>query len=77
MGGVEEAIVQIPLITILGNESVNIENFLSIIEYGAECIRLKTKQGQIVVCGRNLIAKSMTQEEININGKIDSVEFAK
>ncbi len=77
IGGVEEAVVQLPLITIIGNESINIENFLTIIEYGAECIRLKTKQGQIIIIGKNLMARSMTQEEISINGKIESVEFAK
>ncbi len=75
--GMEEAALNVPLVTILGMESVNIENFLSIVEYGENCIKLKTKIGYITVEGKNLVAKSMNQEEMVINGKIASVSYTK
>ncbi len=75
--GMEEAVENVPLITILGTERVDIENFLNIVEYSQETIRLKTKLGQVVIQGSNLFAKSMNQDEIVISGKIDSVSFAK
>ncbi|OOB80026.1 MAG: hypothetical protein ATN33_07115 [Epulopiscium sp. Nele67-Bin001] len=75
--GVEEAVENIPLVTILGTRSVSVENFLNIVEYGQETIRLKTKLGQIVIEGKGLFAKSMNQEEIVIKGKIENLSFIK
>ncbi|WP_010168526.1 YabP/YqfC family sporulation protein [Candidatus Epulonipiscium viviparus] len=73
--GVEESIIGLPLITIIGEDNLRVENFSSIIEYNQEIIRLKTKIGVISIIGKNLLAKSMTKEEIVIRGKISGVNL--
>ncbi len=73
----QEMAVSLPILSMVGNDEVTIENFQSIVEYGQEVIRLRTKLGQIMIEGKNLIAKSMNQEEIVINGDIKSINFLK
>ncbi|OOB76802.1 MAG: hypothetical protein BEN19_03935 [Epulopiscium sp. Nuni2H_MBin003] len=72
---VGEAMMGLPFITMTGNNSVSVENFLSIAEVGPESFRLKTKSGEIIVLGNDLIARSMTKEEIVIKGKIKGISF--
>ncbi|ONI39192.1 hypothetical protein AN639_10400 [Candidatus Epulonipiscium fishelsonii] len=68
---------QMPVITILGNETLTIENFLNIIEYNDETIRLKLKIGIVAITGRQLEAKNMTQDQITIKGYIEGINFIK
>ncbi|ONI45437.1 hypothetical protein AN641_04190 [Candidatus Epulonipiscioides gigas] len=75
MDGVEEALIGLPLITITGGSSIRVENFSNIMEYGQNLIKLKTKIGVLSITGKNLLAKSMNQEEIIIRGKISGVNL--
>lgn len=58
--------------TVLGNESVWIENYQGIMEYEEELIRLSNG---IIIFGRNLLIEEITDEDMLITGKIKSVEF--
>ncbi|MHC1747605.1 MAG: sporulation protein YqfC [Cellulosilyticaceae bacterium] len=71
----KEAAINMPIITLLGNKDVAIENFDGIIEYGPNLIRLNTNCGPLVIEGEKLEAKSMTSENIKIVGMIKSIAF--
>lgn len=58
--------------TIIGNESILIENYKGIVEYEEEVIRLSNK---ICIIGEKLSIEEITDDEIIITGKIKSVEF--
>lgn len=73
----KETVMDIPLITLTGNTEVYIENFMGIIEYTEEIIRLNTKSGILAVAGKKLQAKSMNVEAIRIEGYIHSVAFSR
>ncbi|OON96605.1 MAG: hypothetical protein ATN36_05280 [Epulopiscium sp. Nele67-Bin005] len=77
MDGVEETFAELPLITIIGVETISIENFINILEYTDEVIKLKTKLGVVSIIGKNLEARSMNQEQIKIKGIIETVNFEK
>ena len=62
-----------PKVTILGFEQLLIENHKGILEYQDYFIRLNTYIG--IINGFNLKLDEMTNEDILIKGKIDSIDF--
>lgn len=64
-----------PTLTIIGNTFVSIENYLSIIEYENDLIKVKTKDKTIKILGNKLLLKYITDGEIGIKGVIYSVEY--
>ena len=64
-----------PLIEIVGNSAVLIENHCGIISYSKECVTVKTKGGCICVSGSGLILNKMSKEFLRIWGKIQNVEL--
>lgn len=73
----EEPIPGLPLIEILGNRRVLIENHLGICGY-TECeLRIKTKLGEICVFGNHLELSKMTKEQLIIGGEIESVKLCR
>jgi len=62
-------------ITINGFDEILIENYKNILEYQDVLIKVNTFEGAITFYGFNLKLEQMTDEDIKIIGKIDSVEF--
>lgn len=71
----EDVIMGIPIITLLGNQEISIENYGGIIEYNNELIRIRTKEGQMIIKGKNLYIDYYTNVEMKILGTIISIEF--
>ena len=64
-----------PTITVIGNKFVSIENYLSIITYDTNLIKVKTKIKTIKITGDKLLLKYITDNEIGIKGIINGVEY--
>ncbi len=64
-----------PLIEIIGNQSMLIENHCGVISYGRESIVVKTKNGCIQICGMRLILTKMSKDILRITGTINTVEI--
>jgi len=71
----KEVVMDYPVISMVGNEELHIENYKGILEYDTERIRICTTHGIIKVEGRSLLLKTMTMEEILIKGIIIKIEF--
>lgn len=63
-----------PTVTLVGNTFVKIENYLSIITYDSNLIKIKTKVKIIKITGDKLLLKYIEAEEIGIKGLIYSIE---
>ena len=68
----KELLLDIPRITMLGNEDVFIENYKGIVEYEENIIRLNNG---INIFGDKLNVEEITDTEILIVGKINNIEF--
>lgn len=77
LGLPQEVISKIPKITITGFEELFIENFKGILEYEDFFARIKTEIGIITINGFNLKLNQITEEDILVTGKIESIEFEK
>ena len=71
----QEVASHIPKITVLGFEQIMIENYKAILEYQDFYIRLSTEIGILNINGFNLNLKEMTTDDLQISGKIDSIDF--
>lgn len=71
----KEIMLNLPLITIIGNEELTIENYKGVIEYTEEKIRLNTSCGILKIEGKKLFLKEITSENISIIGNIIKFEY--
>jgi len=62
-------------ITIIGFDEILIENYKNILEYQDILIKINTFEGTVTIYGFNLKLEQMTDEDIKIKGKIDTIEF--
>lgn len=77
LGLPKEVISKTPKITITGFDELFIENFKGILEYEDFFARIKTEIGIITINGFNLKLNQMTEEDILVTGKIESIDFEK
>lgn len=70
-----DLLVNQPTVTVIGNTFIGIENYLSIIAYETDLIKIKTKVKSIKICGDKLSLKYITDGEIGIKGIIYTVEY--
>ena len=70
-----DVILDIPRITIEGNNRLIIENHGGIIEYSMERIRIRIRHGESLIQGKRLIIATILKDQIEINGEITKVEF--
>ncbi|MBQ6992288.1 MAG: YabP/YqfC family sporulation protein [Clostridia bacterium] len=62
-------------ITILGFDEILIENYKGILEYEEFYIKINTEIGAININGFNLSLKQITDDDILIKGKIESLDL--
>lgn len=61
-----------PRITVLGKESVFIENYKAIIEYEENLIRISNN---VSIYGKKLNVEEITADDVLVSGKIKTIEF--
>ena len=64
-----------PKLVITGFEELVIENFKGILEYEKFFVRINTYIGIININGYNLNLENMTDDDLKVKGKIESIEF--
>ena len=64
-----------PKITILGFEEIVIENYKGILEYEDFYVRINTYIGIVNINGFNLNLETMTNDDIRVTGKIESIDI--
>ena len=62
-------------ITIIGFDEILIENYKNILEYQDILIKINTFDGAVTIYGFELKLEQMTDEDIKVKGKIDTIEF--
>lgn len=70
-----EAMLNIPKITIVGKERVHVENYIALLDYKKDNIRLKYQGGVIDIRGKKFEIKVIGEENIVVSGEIDSVKL--
>ncbi|MCL2873833.1 MAG: sporulation protein YqfC [Defluviitaleaceae bacterium] len=71
----KEIVLDLPSLSMIGNEELSVENYKSIIEYKPELLRLNTKTGILYIEGKNLCLKQVTPDQIRITGCILNIKY--
>ena len=71
----EEVYSNTPKLTISGFNEIILENYKGILEYEDFFASISTYIGIVNISGYNLNLEKMTNDDIKITGKIDSVEL--
>ena len=71
----KEVYSNIPKIIITGFGELIIENFKGILEYEEFFVRISTHIGVININGYNLNLQNMTNDDIKVTGKIESLDI--
>jgi len=71
----QEVYTDTPKITITGFNEMIIENFKGILEYEDYYIRINTSLGIININGYELKLENMTNDDIKVTGKVESVDI--
>ena len=71
----QEIYTDMPKITISGFNEMIIENFKGILEYEDYYIRINTSLGIININGYELKLENMTNDDIKVKGKVESVDI--
>lgn len=64
-----------PKITITGRLHILVENYISIITFSDQEIRLETAEGCVCIKGRGLVLKVLLPTELRIEGEVSSLSF--
>lgn len=71
----QEVYSNIPKIVITGFDEMIIENFKGILEYEEFFVKINTYIGIININGYNLNLENMTNDDIKVTGKIESLDI--
>lgn len=71
----QEVYSDTPKITITGFNELIIENFKGILEYEDYYVRINTSLGIVNINGYELKLENMTNDDIKVNGKVESIEI--
>ena len=64
-----------PKITITGRRQILVENYVSIVNFSEEEIRLETAEGDVCFGGKGLELKVILATELRIEGELSSLTF--
>lgn len=71
----KEVCSNVPKFTITGFEEILIENYKGILEYEDFFVRINTHIGIININGFGLKLETMTNDDIRVTGKIESIDI--
>ena len=69
--------MRLPLVEILGDRRVLIEQHRGVLEYGCHEIGVRVNFGILLITGNSLRLSRMTKDQLVICGSIDGVRFVK
>lgn len=71
----KEIMLNLPLISLIGQEEVTIENYKGILEYDEAQVRIGTAAGILWLQGKGLCLKQLSAECMVVTGRIEKLEF--
>ncbi len=65
-----------PIITVIGQTELSIENYKGIIEYTGDLLRIQTKTGRIHIEGKNLVIRCYSEDAMKVSGFISLIQYS-
>ena len=62
-------------LSVIGEKELFIENYKGVLEYTPETVRVKTHGRTLSVTGRDLEIRTITDDDLQVAGVINTIEF--
>ena len=63
------------IVTVHGNYEAYVENFIKILDFGTDMIKIKATKVIVEFLGQNLYIEFMTKENLKVCGQIENIKF--
>lgn len=63
------------LVSLIGQRTVYVENYRSILLYTDTQLKLQGKNSKLCICGKNLMIEYYTGDEMKVSGKIEQLSL--
>lgn len=70
-----DVVMGLPLIMLIGQEKIYLENHRGLNLYQKDKIKIKIKGGFLLVKGQSLIIEEIASDSLSITGKIDTLSY--
>ncbi len=70
-----DILMDLPRITMVGQLHIYIENHRGVLRFSNQELRLRLKQGQLLIKGDAFVIKTILPEELLLEGRIDQVTY--
>src|SRR5690625_3832023 len=70
-----DVVLDIPRTTLIGKVQVHVENHKGVLYFAPTCVRIGTRDGEMVVTGRRLKIGSIYKDEVVVEGQIENVQL--
>ena len=70
----KEIMLNLPLISLVGQEEVTVENYRGILEYSEEVVRVGTAAGVLRLRGKNLCLKQLSADCMVVTGRVEKLD---
>lgn len=70
-----DLVMDLPRLTMLGNQQVLLENHRGIVEYTPSVIRINLNNGVMIVKGKNMALGNLQMEQILIEGTVEEIRY--
>ena len=64
-----------PIVTMIGQTELSIENYKGIIEYTGDLLRIQTKIGKLHIEGKHLVICSYSEDAMKVKGMIRKILY--
>ena len=71
----QDIVLDLPRITMLGNQQLLVENHKGIIEYTPSLVRIKLNQGELMIFGKGLMLSNLQIEQILVEGTVGEIKY--
>lgn len=71
----EDVLTGAEVMTLVGKRSLVIENYMKVLEYEPDSIKVRTKRNNVCICGNNLKIEYLYDVELRITGLIKSIAY--
>ena len=71
----KDVVLGVPLIRMVGQEELYIENYRGILEYTDSFVRIQTRIGQLHLTGKHMEIVYYTNDEMKVVGRIESLTY--
>lgn len=70
-----EVILDVPRATVIGSMQVQVENHKGVLQFSPTCVRIRTRDGEMVVSGSRLKIGCIFRDEVVVEGRIDRIDL--